>query len=432
MFATSRRLTTATLLIFVITFLIVFWADIAHAQISPDQGKLIRTSFEELWREVLLGENGRLTIFTILSEALLGPTILFFAFRGALLIGSTQAMDNWRSMLSEGVKQLLPVFLVILLLKNGGYLAGNMLYSTKLIGFGVDNKAYRGMVFKAGTTSLTAGNKASKEFLEPVALAFDNCFDVPAKINGKANPAFTQCTQKITTTIDTALGSGKLDDVQNKKLINSRALIVRAANSTDPSESIVRAGTSLQNSVQQWGITEGFNLLLNGLLEAIGFVYATAVEMALLILAIASAVVLSLSLLNIEVVTKFLPQLLNVFIAKLSYTIAIGLTYVFQAKAGGEAGKWFGALMFGLGCPFISIFITLAMSGSMAAVFERSALGVVGGAARAAGKAGGAAIGGARSAAGFVGGLRGGSAPAVSTGGASAASKTITVASRRV
>jgi hypothetical protein len=131
-------------------------------------------------------------------------------------------------------------------------------------------------------------------------------------------------------------------------------------------------------------------------------------------------------------VTKFLPQLLNVFVAKLAYTIAIGLTYVFQAKAGGDAGKWFGSLMFGLGCPFISIFITLAISGSMAAVFERSALGVVGGAARTAGKAGGAAIGGARSAAGFAGGLRGGSSPAVSTGGASAASKTITVASRRV
>jgi hypothetical protein len=307
-----------------------------------------------------------------------------------------------------------------------------MLYSTKLIGFGVDNKAYEGMVFKAGTTSLTAGNKASKEFLEPVALAFDNCFGVSPKINGKANPAFAQCTQDITSKIDTALGSGKLDGVQNQKLRNSRALILRAANSDDPSESIVRAGTSLQNSVQQWGIFEGFNLLISGLLEALGFVYATAVEMALLILAISSAVVLSLSLLNVEVVTKFLPQLLNVFIAKLSYTIAIGLTYVFQAKAGGDVGKWFGSLMFGLGCPFISIFITLAISGSMAAVFERSALGVVGGAARTAGKAGGAAISGARSAAGFVGGLRGSSAPAVSTGGASAASQTINVASRRV
>jgi hypothetical protein len=137
-------------------------------------------------------------------------------------------------------------------------------------------------------------------------------------------------------------------------------------------------------------------------------------------------------LLNIEVVTKFLPQLLNVFIAKLSYTIAIGLTYVFQAKAGGDAGKWFGSLMFGLGCPFISIFITLAISGSMAAVFERSAIGVAGGAARTAGKAAGGVASLAGKAGGAIGGARGGSSPVASSAGASAASKTITVASRRV
>jgi hypothetical protein len=118
MFPNLRHWKIAAILASIITFLIIFWADIAHAQIKPDQGKLIRTSFEELWREVLLGENGRLTIFTVLSKALLGPTILFFAFRGALLIGSTQAMDNWRSFLSEGVSKL--TFPVIFLKVKAG------------------------------------------------------------------------------------------------------------------------------------------------------------------------------------------------------------------------------------------------------------------------------------------------------------------------
>jgi hypothetical protein len=432
MFLTLRRRTTATLLVFIVAFIIVFWATIAHAQIKADQGSLVAKAFDELWKELILGEGGKLTIFTILTNALLGPAILFFAFRGALLIGTTKATDSWQSMLSEGIKQLLPVFLVILALKNGGYLAGNMLYSTKQIGFGVDNIAYKGLVFKAGTTELTAGNKDSKVVLEPVGIALDNCLSVPGKINGKANPAFAQCIQDVTAAIDITLGSGKLDATQNIKLKNSRNLIAEAANSADPSENLVKAGSSLQNSVQQWGVLDGFNLLINGFLESVGFVYAVAVEMALLILSVCSAVVLTLSLLKFEVVTKFLPQLLNVFIAKLSYTIAIGLSYVFQAKAGGDLGKWFGALMFGLGCPFVSVAIALAMSGSMSAVFERSAFGIAGRAVRVAGAAGQLALGGAQKAGGAIGGLSGGSASPVSKGGGLAVDRTINVASRRV
>jgi hypothetical protein len=101
----------------------------------------------------------------------------------------------------------------------------------------------------------------------------------------------------------------------------------------------------------------------------------------------------------------------------LSYTVAMGLSTIMMNSAGGDLGKWAASLLLGLGCPWISIYMMLALSGSISSIFQSNAMNLAGAGVRGAGKAGGAAAGGARNLAGWAGGKLGGK----SGGGGSAA-----------
>jgi hypothetical protein len=130
-----------------------------------------------------------------------------------------------------------------------------------------------------------------------------------------------------------------------------------------------------------------------------------------------------LSLYKFEVFLKWAPQILNLFVAKISYTIAGGLVLFVKAEAGADFGLWGYSILLGLGAPIVSIFVSMGLSGSMSAVFEREAVKAGAGAARMAGAAIGA---GARAA---------GTAAAGPAGGAAAgavAGKAIDVIAKRV
>jgi hypothetical protein len=102
-----------------------------------------------------------------------------------------------------------------------------------------------------------------------------------------------------------------------------------------------------------------------------------------------------------------MPQLLNLFTAKITYTIVGGLVQYLKADAGADLGMWGLSIILGIGAPLVSIFTALALSGSMGTVFEREAVRGGAAAARMAGRAVGA-VGGAI--AGPIGGAIGAAA----------------------
>ena len=122
----------------------------------------------------------------------------------------------------------------------------------------------------------------------------------------------------------------------------------------------------------------------------------------------------------------------------------MGLSVILLNNSGGDLGKWAASLLLGLGCPWISIYMMLALSGSISSVFQSNAMNLAGAGVRGAGRAAGAAAGGARSVAGWAGSKLGGGSGGSSagaggmrqiTGGAAAGSgsgPTIDVVARRV
>jgi hypothetical protein len=419
-----------------ITMLVVC-ASPLHAAADPNAAQAaVAGTIEAIWKEVLLADGGKVTIFTILCNALKSLAILAIGFETAYLAAMSQAFDNARSFLQEFLLgKMLPTVLIAAALSNNGYIAGNLIYQSKNLFLGIDRVAYESFMFKAGTASLPQAEKDAQSVLQPISDEFENCYSIPDRIGGKTNPVLTQCLSGLSGQIDAAIASGKVQDPETlRKLAQAKSLLDAASSSGDLSSGLIRAGTALRNAVTATNVGGWIEGIVNGLLEALGLAYYIAIELVFLIMAVVSAVVLMLALFKVQVLVKFLPQFLNVFIAKLAYTIAMGLAVILQNKAGGNLGVWGLSLLFGVGCPFISVFMMLALSGSMGSFFERSAMGGAAAGYRGAGKAGGAAIQGAAALASRAGGAIGRSLGGGGKGlpALPAASQTIDVVARRV
>jgi hypothetical protein len=411
-------------LIINIAFIIIYVTPILGADPpSTDAGFEISKTFDKTWKQLLLSENGEATLFTALCKALNSFAILAIGWETAYLVAISSSSDNARSFVQEFVLgKMLPTALVALAVSHNGYLAGHMLYASKNMFMGIDRTAYTNLMFQAGTTGLSKEGDAAESVLTPVSNGFENCYSIPDRIGDKINPQLIQCIQELGTTIDTAVASGKVQDAATlTKLTKSREILNTAVDSDNPAAEMIKSGAALRGALNTASMNGWIEGLIEGLLTAIGLIYCVVIEIAFLIMALSSSIALMLSFLKIDVLLKFLPQFVNIFVAKLTYTVAMGISTIVLNNAGGDLGKWGAALLMGLGCPWISIYMMLALSGSISSVFERSAMNLAGAGARGAGKAAGAAIGGARSAAGAAGGAIGRLAGAMRGGGGGSA-----------
>jgi hypothetical protein len=440
----SRRIIFCS---FLTTIAVVIYAvPLLAAPTDADPGRAISESLDLIWKELLLGEDGKITIFKILCNTLSGFAILAIGWETAYLAARSKSFDNPRAFVQEFVlEKMLPTVLVAAALSNNGYIAGHALYQSKNMFLGIDKVAYESFMFKAGTGGLANAQADAASVLTPIGDGFENCYSIPDRIGGKTNPQLIQCLQGLTATIDTALTSGKLQDAATiAKLTKSRDLLNTAIASDNPASEMIKSGAALRGAVNKESMSGWIEGTFEAILTALGLMYYVVIELAFLIMALSASIILMLSFLKMEVLLKFLPQFINIFIAKLTYTIAMGLSIVLQNTAGGDLGKWAVSLMVGVGCPFISIYMMLALSGSISSVFERSAMDLAGAGARGAGRAVGSAAGGARWAGGkLAGAMRGGGGGGAAgaggmrqiSGGARAGSgggQTIDVVARRV
>ncbi len=454
LFKFSRRAIFIALIVN-IAFLVIYVTPLFAADTpSVDAGLEVSKSLDKIWKQLLLNEDGKTTLFTVLCKALSGFAILAIGWETAYLVAKSSSPDNPGTFVREFViGKMLPTALVAVAVGNNGYLAGHMLYASKSMFMGIDKAAYESLLLQAGTASLVANAGSAESVLTPISEGFENCSSIPDRIGGKVNPQFTQCLQGLGTTIDTAVSSGKVQDAATlAKLNKSRSILTTAISSDNPSAEYIKSGAALRGALNQASMSGWIEGTIEGLLTAIGLIYDVVVELAFLIMAISSSIALMLSFLKIEVLLNFLPQFVNIFVAKLSYTVAMGLSTIMMNSAGGDLGKWAASLLLGLGCPWISIYMMLALSGSINSVFQSSAMNLAGAGVRGAGRAGGAAIGGAkkvagaaaggaRNIAGKFGGRSGGGGGSAAggmrqiTGGAAAGSgsgPTIDVVARRV
>jgi hypothetical protein len=448
LFKFSRRAILFALIVN-IAFIIMYVTPLLAADApSVDAGLEVSKSFDKIWKQLLLNEDGKTTLFTVLCKALTSFAILAIGWETAYLIAKSSAADDPRSFVREFViGKMLPTALVALAVGNNGYLAGHLLYASKSMFMGIDKAAYESLLLQAGTASLVANAGSAESVLTPISEGFENCSSIPDRIGGKVNPQFLQCLQGLGTTIDTAVASGKVQDSATlAKLTKSRGILNTAISSDNPAAEYIKSGAALRGALNQASMSGWIEGTIEGLLTAIGSIYYVVVEIAFLIMAISSSIALMLSFLKIDVLLNFLPQFVNIFVAKLSYTVAMGLSVIMMNSAGGDLGKWAASLLLGLGCPWISIYIMLALSGSISSVFQSNAMNLAGAGVRGAGKAGSAAIGGAKRAGSMLGGMsrRGGGSVGSSgaaggmrqiSGGAAAGSgsgPTIDVVARRV
>jgi hypothetical protein len=400
---------------------------IAADSVSPDAGKGIATGLEKAWITLFTGNgSGTGSFFGTLANVFKGIGVIALVMQSTFMMFKTMASDNSvsakefaRSMVIE---RILPNALVIVLLANNGINGGNAILAMKQVFFAWDKVAYTAMTDIATTLSQQPQIQGEKEAIEIIKKAFDTCITIPAKIAGEDNPALSECLTGVKQIVQENIASGKIQNKATVEQINNAIAdpIFSSVPVLGSGVQLIKVGAKLGEIL---GVSTDKLDPVKIFVESIGLVYNTCIEMALMLTCLSLPLVLMLSLYKFEVFLKWAPQILNLFVAKISYTIAGGLVLYVKASAGSDFGLWGYSILLGIGAPIVSIFVSMGLSGSMSAVFEREAVKAGAGAARMAGAAIGA---GARA----VGSAAGGPAGGAATG--AVAGKAVDVIAKRV
>jgi hypothetical protein len=404
---------------------VVLWAAPSLAQTLPPSGESAATGIDKAWRQLFLGSNGNKgsTIFAIFANSLRGIGTLGLGAQLAFVIAkmSSGGNQNLQGFVSKYlIETMLPTIIVVALLANNGDLAGRSLYATKNIIFGIDKLTYDS--FKQVTQILQSDAITEKAELESIKAKADSCLSIPDKIDSQPNPVFTQCMSGIQARIDSGIASGKIKDTSTITQLTKSKDKIKAGNT-------IEFG-SLINTIVAKSAIDFATGLIKSFIEGVGFVYLICIDIALLIISLSAPIVLIFSLFKFDVLLKWAPQILNIFIAKITYTLAVGISGILNSTSGLDLGAWGFSLLVGFGAPLISVFVTIALSGSMGSMFERLTINaatagvkalpgaakgganLIGGAA----KLGGAALsGGATTAANAAGSVAGGVSRAIQT-----------------
>jgi hypothetical protein len=396
---------------------------IAADPVAPEAGKGAATGLAKAW-ETLFKGDGSPSFFGTLANALKGIGIIALVMQsGKVLIkfvsseGEPSVKEFARSQLIE---RIIPNALVIMMLANNGAGGANLILTARSFIFSWDKVAYTAMKDVAESIQQQAIIEEERKILEEVRALYNTCISMPPKIGGENNPVFTQCIGEFQSKSLEVATSGKIkNEAVRNQLIKLHNDLKAASNGNDDfsfGRTLINIGSVLSGLTGSLA-KDGIDKLVNSFVTSIGVAYNFCIELALMLMGVSLPLVLMLSLYKIDVFLRWLPQLLNLFVAKISYTIVGGLVQYLKADAGADLGMWGLAILMGFGAPLVSIFVAMALSGSMGAVFEREA--VRGGAAAARIAAGGVAAAGqmAGNAIGSVG---------------AAAGKTVDVIAKRV
>jgi hypothetical protein len=395
----------------------------AAAPVDPAAGKGIATGLEKAWITLFTGDGTGLgSFFGTLANTFKGIGII------ALVMQSTFVMVKFMSENNSSARELariyiveriIPNVLVISLLANNGINGGNAVLAMKKVFFSWDKVAYATMTDIATVLDSAPSIEGEKEAVQIIKSAFDTCVTIPAKVAGEDNPVLAECLAAVKQLVNENIASGKIKNKATVEQLNDMltSVVFSAIPGAGAITELIKVGARLTGVL---GASVGKIDPLRIFIETIGVVYNTGVEMALMITCLSLPLVLMLSLYKFQVLLKWLPQILNLFIAKISYTIAAGLALFLKASAGSDFGMWGYSVLLGIGAPLVSIFVAMSLSGSVGAVFEREVAKATAGVVRAVGTGTARAIG--TVAAGPGGGMVAGEV----------ANKTISVISRRV
>ena len=415
------------LAVFVFLELIFTGHAVAADPVSPDAGKGAATGLEKAWQTLFKGD-GSPSFFGTLANTLKGIGIIAIVMQTAKVIfkfassdGDPSAREFVRSQL---VERLIPSAIVIMMLANNGAGGANLILNARSFIFSWDKVAYTAMKDVADNLAQQQIIGEERKVLENVRTAFNTCISIPPKIGGENNPVFTGCIGDFQTKVLEASVSGKIKNESVRAQLGKLHQDLAKASQGNYDDSfgriLINSG-AVVSTLATSSIKNATDELVNGFVSSIGIAYNFCVELALMLMGVSLPLVLLLSLYKIDVFLKWLPQLLNLFVAKISYTIVGGLVQYIKADAGSDLGEWGLAILIGLGAPFVSIFTAMALSGAMGSVFEREAVRAGAGAARAA--AGGV---------GAAGKMLGGAVGSLAGAGGAAAAKALDIIAKRV
>jgi hypothetical protein len=394
---------------------------IAADPVSPDAGKGAATGLNKAW-ETLFKADGSPSFFGTLCNTLKGLGIIALVIQGLKVFiklvsseGDSSVKEFTRTQLIE---RIIPNAVVILLLTNNGAGGSSLILNARSFIFAWDKVAYTAMKDVADNLNQQAIIGEERKALEKVRAVYSTCISMPIKIGGEDNPLFIQCLGEFKTEVIAAQVGGKVRNQAvtdqlvklNNELARISGLGAGGSVGADFGRTLINIGTLVSSALGST-IKDGTDAFVNTFVESIGIAYNFCIELALMLMGVSLPLVLMLSLYKIDVFLRWLPQLLNLFVAKISYTIVGGLIQYLKADAGSDLGVWGLSILIGLGAPFVSIFVSMALSGSMGAVFEREAVKAGAGAARMA-------AGGVAAAGGMVGNMLAGPAGGVAVGAA--------------
>jgi hypothetical protein len=395
--------------------------------VDPNAGKGIATGLDKAWTILFTGNGTGLgSFFGTLANTFKGIGIISLVAQSSFLMFKTLGSDNNNSARefarSMVIERILPNALVIMLLSNNGVNGGNAVLAMKQVFFAWDKVAYTTMTDVATTLSQQPQIQGEKEAVEIIKKAFDTCITIPAKIAGEANPALSECLTGVKQIVQENIASGKIQNQATVEQINNAIAdpIFSSVPVLGSGVQLIKIGAKLGEIL---GVSTDKLDPVKLFVESIGLIYNTCIEMALMLTCLSLPLVLMMSLYKFEVFLKWAPQILNLFVAKISYTIAGGLVLYVKASAGSDFGLWGYSILLGIGAPIVSIFVSMGLSGSMGAVFEREAVKAGAAGVRMAGAAVGA---GAKALGAAAGGPAGGAAAGAVTG------KAIDVIAKRV
>jgi hypothetical protein len=376
-------------------------------QFDPESGRSMAGGLNKAWEQLFLGANaqGGGSIFAILTRSLYSIGILGLAAQASFMFvkSNDDGFKEWaQNYIAEYV---IPVVLIVSLMANNGLGAGTAMYAFKNLTFGVDKVVYESFNSTARTLKEQPEIEGEKEELKQIQDIYNTCLSIPRMLNGQKNPVFIECMAEMKAQIQKSIASGKIKDASTLGRLGNAVTKFDAGDLIKGSVQLL--GTVAKMAVGADLITGGIKLFMEGL----GILYLWCVDMTFMIIGLSLPLVLMFSLYKVDVFLKWAPQVVNLFVAKLSYTISVGIISILQATTGLDFGVWGLTLALGLGAPLVSIVVTLALSGAVGSLFERQGMRGAAAAAKLAGKAGGALLqAGARGAGTALAGPAGGAA----------------------
>jgi hypothetical protein len=387
-------------MMFFVSQLIFAGQAIAADPVPEDAGKGLATGLDKAWTMLFEGD-GAPSFFGVLANALRGIGIIALVAQGGFAMfklfssdGDLSAREFVKSLVIE---RLLPNALIIMMLANNGAGGAKVILTARALIFGWDKVAYTAMKEVSDSLKDKTLYEDERRALEEVRSLFNTCISMPPKIGGEDNPTFKQCIGEFQTKSLEVAASGRIKNqstIEQLRKLHDNLNTASEGNVDDSfGRGIINAGTALSSLIGN-ASQSAANEFINGIIMSFGVAYNIMTEMALMLAGISLPLVLMLSLYKFDAFLKWLPQLLMIFTAKITYTIVGGMIQFIKADAGADLGTWGLAILMGIGSPLLSIFAALALNGTLGAVFEREAIRSGAAAARMAGR-GVATVGGA-------------------------------------